>query len=140
MDLISESEIQLVLIVGCNKSGCAWAEGALTAAELSTVPVKVVIMWPEKMEDSEGFSMQGRVSASENRVIHAEVGQGWWELCGVPDVGAILVRPDEHVAWRSTIAPDSSSVQHLHKVFAKVFPVPAPCTRVQEGDAFIERY
>jgi hypothetical protein len=33
----------------------------------------------------------------------------------------ILVRPDEHVAWRSTTATDSSSVQQLRYVFYFLF-------------------
>jgi hypothetical protein len=33
----------------------------------------------------------------------------------------ILVRPDEHVAWRSTTATDSSSVQQLRYVFIFYF-------------------
>ena len=58
LDLISESDIHLALLVGCNKSGCTWAEAALTAAKLSAVPVKVVIMWPWKVNITEGFSVK----------------------------------------------------------------------------------
>jgi hypothetical protein len=42
----------------------------------------------------------------------------------------ILVRPDEHVAWRSTTATDSSSVQQLRYVFTNVFPVAASLSYV----------
>ncbi|KAG0583412.1 hypothetical protein KC19_3G134100 [Ceratodon purpureus] len=136
LDLISESEIHLVLIVGSNESGRTWAEAALSAAKLSAVPLKIVFMCPGKVNESEVFSVPKWVSASESILTHAEVDQGWWELCGIPDVGAILVRPDEHVAWRSTTAPDRSSDQLLRKVFAKVFPVPASCIHVQESDTF----
>jgi hypothetical protein len=82
-------------------------------------------MWPGKMNEMKGFSVQKWAFASECRVIHAETDEGWWQPCGVPAAGAILVRPDEHVAWRATTAPDSSSVQQLHCVFTKVFPVAA---------------
>jgi len=138
LDLISKSEIDPVLIVGGNKSGCAWTEAALTAVKSSAITVKIVIMWPcssnprrecsldrgGNRTESEWFSVQKCASARECRIIHAEVNHGWWDLCGVPDTGAILIRPDEHVAWRSRSAADSSSVQQLHKVFAKVFPIP----------------
>jgi hypothetical protein len=130
LDLISQSEVHLALIVGSNDSGCSWAEAALTAAELSGVPLKIVVMRPGKMNETKGFSVQKWAFAIECRVIHAEIDEGWWQLCGVPAVGAILVRPDEHVAWRATTAPDSSSVQQLHYVFTKVFPVAASLSYV----------
>lgn len=94
-------------------------------------------MWPPgletKMGESEELSVQRRVSAFKDRVVHAEqADQGWWELCGVPDVGAILVRPDEHVAWRSLNLPDRSSAEHLHRAFAEVFPALASPTSTQQ--------
>ncbi|XP_073387845.1 uncharacterized protein [Physcomitrium patens] len=137
LDLVSESEIDLVLIVGCNNSGCTWTEAAVTSAKSLSVKVRVVIMWPPgletKMGESEELSVQRRVSAFKDRVVHAEqADQGWWELCGVPDVGAILVRPDEHVAWRSLNLPDRSSAEHLHRAFAEVFPALASPTSTQQ--------
>lgn len=139
-----------MLILGCNKSGRAWAEAALTAVKSLAITVNIVIMWPRgsfsppdfegNVAESEWLCFQKWASASECGVIHAEVDQGWWDLCGVPDIGAILIRPDEHVAWRSRSAPDSSCVPQLQKVFAKVFPVPASSTLVQERDCFKETY
>jgi hypothetical protein len=119
--------------VGSNDRGCSWAEAALTAAELSGVALKIVVMWPGKMNETKGFFVQKWAFASECRVVHAEIDEGWWQLCGVPAVGAILARPDEHVAWRSTTAPDSSSVQQLHSVFTKVFPAAASLSYVIKG-------
>ena len=29
----------------------------------------------------------------------------WRELCGVEPTGAVLVRPDQHVAWRAAALP-----------------------------------
>jgi hypothetical protein len=70
------------------------------------------------MNETKGFSVQKWAFASECRVVHAEIDEGWWQLCGVPAVGAILVQPDEHVAWRSTTATESSSV-HCVMFFQK---------------------
>ncbi|KAM2330879.1 hypothetical protein ACFX1X_021651 [Malus domestica] len=41
----------------------------------------------------------------ENYIDVAEVkkssnSSSWWDICQMTDKGAILVRPDEHVAWR----------------------------------------
>lgn len=30
----------------------------------------------------------------------------WWTICGVEATGALLVRPDQHVAWRAVSLPD----------------------------------
>ena len=136
-----------MLIVGCNRRGRAWAEAALVAVKSFAITLKIVVMWPHasfpqrecwqgregNVTEAEWFAVQKWASAS--RVVHAEVDPGWWDVCGVPDTGAILIRPDEHVAWRSRSVPDSSSVQQLHKAFAQVFPVPASSTQtVQERD------
>lgn len=129
-----------MLIVGCNKSGCGWAEAALTALKSSAITVKIVIMCPQGHEGNVTESVQKWASASECEVVHAEVDEGWWDLCGVPDVGAILVRPDEHVAWRSRSAPDISSAEQLREVFGKVFPVPVSFVQVQERETFQEAY
>lgn len=137
LDLISERELCPVLIVGCNKSGCEWVEAALTALKSSAITMKIVIMYPQGIVTE---SVQEWASGSECEVVHAEVDQGWWNLCGVPDVGAILVRPDEHVAWRSRSAPGSSSVEQLREVFGKVYPIPVSSTQEQEKKAFQEAY
>lgn len=45
MDLVSESEIDFVFIVGCNNSGCIWIEVVVIFVKLLFVKVRVVIMW-----------------------------------------------------------------------------------------------
>ena len=70
---------------------------------------------------SRGFSgwehAANAVSASlEVPIIHVPLGNGaghraeeahWPRLSGIEGDGAVLVRPDNHVAWRSPKAPDS---------------------------------
>lgn len=136
-----------MLIVGCNKSGCRWGEAALEAGESHKISVKVVFMWPlgsytPSSQENESISpvnqensLEGHLQATDDEqlfvmnwasrnkgvVVHAEeLGHGWWELCTIPDVGGILVRPDEHIAWRSKFSPQSSSVQDFHNIFTQV--------------------
>jgi hypothetical protein len=60
--------------------------------------------------------------SKQGSVLHVEVTDtDWWELCGIPSVGAILVRPDDHIAWVSHDESTAASIKELHKVFDAVF-------------------
>ncbi|MEU9594085.1 FAD-dependent monooxygenase [Streptomyces sp. NPDC048193] len=70
-----------VLITG--PEGAAWAEAAELAGEKLSVPVTAVRIGGEDAEctDADGV---------------------WQHLRGTDAAGAVLVRPDQHVAWRAT--------------------------------------
>ena len=40
-----------------------------------------------------------------------DAGARWQELCGVAEDGAVLVRPDNMVAWRSASKPDQAAAE-----------------------------
>lgn len=45
----------------------------------------------------------------------------WWEMCKMTESGAILVRPDEHIAWRVKSGVDvGDPIQELKTVFSVV--------------------
>ncbi|WP_327292718.1 FAD-dependent monooxygenase [Streptomyces sp. NBC_01198] len=68
-----------VLITGAE--GDAWAEAAAQAAEKLSVPVTAVRI-------GEGAE-------------YADADGAWQHLCETGGAGAVLVRPDQHVAWRA---------------------------------------
>jgi 2,4-dichlorophenol 6-monooxygenase len=70
-----------VLITG--PDGAAWAEAAELAAEKLSVPVTTV-----------------RIGADDAEYTDAD--GVWQRLRGTDGAGAVLVRPDQHVAWRAT--------------------------------------
>ncbi|GJF21157.1 MULTISPECIES: FAD-dependent monooxygenase [Streptomyces] len=70
-----------VLITG--PDGAAWAEAAELAAEKLSVPVTAV-----------------RIGAGDAE--YADADGVWQRLRGTDGAGAVLVRPDQHVAWRAT--------------------------------------
>ena len=43
--------------------------------------------------------------------VDASAGEGWMSVCGVTDGGALLVRPDQHVAWVSARLPSDVDTQ-----------------------------
>jgi hypothetical protein len=85
-------------------------------------------MSPDKdmfSNDNEATAVFEWSQRNKGCVLHAEeVGCGWQDIFGIPETGAILVRPDDHVAWRSEAEPKASSTQELYLVFSKVLKKP----------------
>jgi 2,4-dichlorophenol 6-monooxygenase len=66
-------------------TGEAWADAAQKAADRLGVPVRTVVIGPGREVTDLYFD--------------------WSRLSGVDEDGAVLVRPDKHVAWRSRALP-----------------------------------
>ncbi|MGW4211196.1 FAD-dependent oxidoreductase [Lentzea sp. NPDC004789] len=66
-------------------TGEAWADAAQKAADRLGVPVRTVVIGPGRDVTDLYFD--------------------WSRLSGVDEDGAVLVRPDKHVAWRSRALP-----------------------------------
>lgn len=153
LDLISGDNLELVTLVGPNYSGRMWGDSMLRVAKFFQVMLKVVVVWPagssskinEQMESST-FSQDEDRDCSEistlrewggekaHCVMHVEeVDRSWWELCRIPDVGVILIRPDDHVAWMSAQSC-SSSTKYLHDVFADVLKKACPTVQNSTAD------
>lgn len=75
-----------VLLVSDSEASAAWVEAAATAQRRTNVPVKVV-----------------RIGSTGD---FTDPSDNWAELRGVNRDGAVLVRPDNHVAWRIADAPN----------------------------------
>jgi 2,4-dichlorophenol 6-monooxygenase len=61
-----------------------WAEAASAAASTTGCPIPLIVIGTTSLADH---------TAS------------WRPICGVGASGAVLVRPDRHVAWRTAVAP-----------------------------------
>ncbi len=86
LDLAGASS-HFVLITG--PAGGPWRDAAERAFAMVDVPLRVVTIG-----DADCADLDGR----------------WREVCGVDDAGALLVRPDQHVAWRSVrMQPDPAA-------------------------------
>ncbi|MEJ8644281.1 FAD-dependent monooxygenase [Streptomyces sp. MS1.HAVA.3] len=80
--------------------GTPWCEAAALVAEKFSVPL-----------------VTARIGAAGTGAEYADVDGGWEAVRQITDAGAILVRPDHHVAWRSTDAGEDPE-QILAEVFA----------------------
>ncbi|SFR29561.1 2,4-dichlorophenol 6-monooxygenase [Lentzea waywayandensis] len=74
---------QFTLLTGI--TGEAWADAAQKAADRLGVPLRTVVIGPGRAVTDLYFD--------------------WSRLSGVDEDGAVLVRPDKHVAWRGTSLP-----------------------------------
>lgn len=81
-------------------------------------------MWQEKATDQIGSSETALCPwKSFIDVIEAKsspTSPSWWDLCQMTDRGAILVRPDEHIAWRAKSEIKTDPLLVLRKVFHAV--------------------
>ena len=74
---------QFTLLTGI--TGEAWADAAQKAADRLGVPLRTVVIGPGRAVTDLYFD--------------------WSRLSGVDEDGAVLVRPDKHVAWRGSALP-----------------------------------
>jgi 2,4-dichlorophenol 6-monooxygenase len=83
----------------------SWVAAAAAASEKLGVPVRAV-----------------RIGASGGAGVHADVNSTWAALREVSDAGAVLVRPDNHVAYRAHDAvadPEKALIDALSTVLGR---------------------
>ncbi|MGW6532844.1 FAD-dependent monooxygenase [Streptomyces venezuelae] len=104
---LTGSPAGFVLITGAE--GTAWTEAAAQVAEKLSLPIRAV-----------------RIGAGAE---FTDVDGGWAQVREVAGDGAVLVRPDNHVAWRSTGAADQPA-ELLANAFSRILD-----HRVSDGSA-----
>ncbi|XP_031124538.1 uncharacterized protein LOC116027200 isoform X2 [Ipomoea triloba] len=121
LDLVSAEKVEFLLIIAPVDSSYHLALAAFQVAEDCKVPLKVCVMWP-----GETIAGANRSKAAllpwENFVDVLEVkrppnSSSWWGVCKMTDRGAILVRPDEHIAWRTKSELAGDATTEMRKVF-----------------------
>lgn len=105
LDLICGDNLELVLIISPMKESYDLAHAAFKVGEGFKVRLKVCIMWPQGSFLECGVSSEAALEPYRNYLDVEEIKRSsssasWWEMCEMTDRGAILVRPDEHIAWR----------------------------------------
>ncbi|GMH01517.1 hypothetical protein Nepgr_003356 [Nepenthes gracilis] len=126
LDLISGDKVEFLLMLAPVESSYRLAHAALRVAEKFKVLVKACVIWPSGTADS--TMLQGSewaLSPWENCINVVEVKRSpaspsWWDICRMSDRGAILVRPDEHIAWRMMSEVDGDPALVMEKVLSVV--------------------
>lgn len=121
-----------MLLAGPGRSGCLWGAAALESVKTCRMPIRVAVLWPEgsakrlwtssvqsadnrpsELTEEESYMLYEWGYENQHHVIQVEeFRRAWSELCRVPASGAILVRPDDHIAWRTKLpATNGASVE-----------------------------
>lgn len=83
------------------------------------MPLKVCVIWPNGSINETGRSEAASTPWKFFEVVEVKSSSdfpSWWEMCQMTDRGAILVRPDEHIAWR-TKSRIADPIAEMKKVF-----------------------
>ncbi|MCE3215455.1 hypothetical protein HAX54_002444 [Datura stramonium] len=126
LDLVSGDKVEFVLIIAPLKESYCLARAALEVANKFKVPLKVCVMWPNGSIDGTGRSEAALTPwNSFEEVVEVKSSSdfpSWWDICQMTDRGAILVRPDEHIAWRtkSRIADPITKMKNVFHIVTGV--------------------
>lgn len=124
MDLISGDKVEFLLIIAPIDSSYRLADAALNIANEHNILLKVCVMWPNGL-----VNVDDRTKTSlepwGNYVDVVEVRQpsnssSWWDICKMTHRGALLVRPDDHIAWRMKSAVVGDISEEMKRVFSAI--------------------
>ncbi|XP_010103188.2 uncharacterized protein LOC21390160 isoform X2 [Morus notabilis] len=125
LDLISVDKVEFLLITAPIESSYCLARAALKVAEEFKVFIRVCMLWSG--DNFKGIEVGSKASLEpwENYIDVLEVKKSatslsWWEICKMTNRGAILVRPDEHIAWRVKSGVVEDPINEMRRVFSAV--------------------
>jgi hypothetical protein len=122
-DLVSGDKVEFVLIIAPVKESYHLAREAFKVAEERQVSLKVCVFW--SMDSGVGFDKGSKEALSpwKNYADVVEVCStttNWWDMCNMTNRGAILVRPDEHIAWRTISRLAGDPRAEMQRVFSSI--------------------
>lgn len=132
MDLVSAEKVELLLIIAPVEESYQLAQAAFKVAAKMEVPLKVCVMWLEKSANPNGRSARA-LQPWKNFIDVVEIRRSvasisWWDLCQMTETGAILVRPDEHIAWRSKSGNITDPEPKFTHIFETILKLNSSCT------------
>lgn len=117
--------MEFLLITAPIKSSYCLARAALEVAEEFKVFIRVCMLWSG--DNFKGIEVGSKASLEpwENYIDVLEVKKSptslsWWDICKMTNRGAILVRPDEHIAWRVKSGVVEDPINEMRRVFSAV--------------------
>lgn len=125
LDLISGDKVEFLLMIAPVKDSYDLAHAAFKAAEEFKLSTKVCVLWPAEGLHS---SSEAALAPWKNYidVIEAERSpdsSSWWNTCQMTETGAVLVRPDDHIAWRTKSGIVGHPIKEMRQVFATILGV-----------------
>ncbi|KAG0501023.1 hypothetical protein HPP92_001095 [Vanilla planifolia] len=121
LDLVSGDNVEFLLIIAPTKGSYNLARMSFDVADKYAISLKVCVIWPH---GSSGMVFSGSGAEFKPRRNYIDVEEvkqpcstSWWEMCHLSGNGAILVRPDEHIAWITESNTIKDPVSELDRVF-----------------------
>lgn len=101
------------------------AHAAFKVAEEFKVSARVCVMWPHGAANGVEVGSKEALLPWKNYIDIVEVKQSstsssWWDICQMTSRGAILVRPDDHVAWRLKSSVFGDPYVEMRTVFSTI--------------------
>lgn len=125
LDLVAGDKLEFLLIIAPLLPSYDLARATLAVADEFSVSAKVCIMWPHGSINGLQTGSKAALMPWENYIDVVEVKQehislSWWDICLMTGEGAILVRPDEHIAWRVKSKLVGDPVLEMKRVFSTI--------------------
>lgn len=123
LDLVSTEKVEFLLIISPLQESYKLARATFKVAKEFMANVKVCVVWPSNNDDVEREG-KSALAPWENYVDVMEVRKqndeeaSWWSICKMSERGCILVRPDQHIAWRVKSGVTSDPTLHMRNVFS----------------------
>ncbi|CAH2034018.1 unnamed protein product [Thlaspi arvense] len=125
LDLVSTEKVEFLLIISPLQESYELARATFKAAKELMANVKVCVVWPSSDDDGGGRDSKSALAPWENYVDVMEVKRqsgeeeaSWWSICKMSERGSILVRPDQHIAWRVKSGVILDPTLHMRDVFS----------------------
>ncbi|GMJ13273.1 EMBRYO DEFECTIVE 260, EMBRYO DEFECTIVE 2421 [Hibiscus trionum] len=124
-DLVSVDKVEFLLIIAPVEESYNLARSAFKAAEEYKVSTKVCVLWPADTVTGSQPGSKAKLAPWKNYTDVIEVktssdSLSWWRTCQMTEQGAILVRPDEHIAWRSKSNIVGDTYAKMKMVFSTI--------------------
>ncbi|CAD6210922.1 unnamed protein product [Miscanthus lutarioriparius] len=124
LDLVSGDELEFVLIIAPAKESYEIARATLKIADELKLSAKACVMWPQGSTDAEVEESRSELAPWTNFIDVEEVprvsGSSWWEMCRISRENVLLVRPDEHIAWRTESDRVRDAESEIRRVFSHI--------------------
>jgi hypothetical protein len=113
LDLVSGGKVCLRLLVSADEEAVKWKRALSDIRTILPYPIQGATVWPVEHAILNDNEIGGNVSQETSHVQSDTMGEGqmhlvdvhkrWAALPGVGPGVVLLVRPDGHIAWRSTL-------------------------------------
>ncbi|KAK1575307.1 hypothetical protein Q3G72_004358 [Acer saccharum] len=125
LDLVSGDKIEFLLIIAPLEASYDLSRAAFKVADDFKVSIRVCVMWPAGTIKEVHIRSKAALAPWENYIDVMEVKRSsnslsWWSICQMTDKGAILVRPDDHIAWRVKSGVIENPDLEMKRVFSTV--------------------